>query len=141
MCSGPRGKALCPCRPLDPGQISLPWTRSWPLRLRSASAPQPLPLLSAGVASPGQHLFEGVEAVLDLDKRLWPLRGWKLVQQLGAPSSHIASGGDVAHHATDDSAVEQKVVAAGCEAVMRIGHQGLKRESSLVNACSTTALP
>src|SRR4051794_16839091 len=76
------------------------------------------------VAEPSEHFFEGVEAVFDLDEGLRPLPGWKVVQKLGAPSSHIAISRDVANHATDDSAVEQKVVAASCEAVKRLGHQG-----------------
>src|SRR4051812_30239490 len=92
---------------------------------RSAPDRQALSATSAvidngSVAEPGQHLSERLEAMLNPRKGLRPSRSRKIFQQLGAPPHHVIAG-CLANHASDDNAVEQKVIAAGCEAVERVG--------------------
>jgi len=66
--------------------------------------------------------------MLNLLEGLRPAPSRQVIQQLGAPCCHVIAS-YLANHTTDESAVEQKIIAASSEAMERIRHWDLERSA------------
>ena len=64
------------------------------------------------VPKPSHNSLQRAEGVIDLVKRERPLLGLRIIQQLRMPDVVAVTAADLAHHTSDDHAVQGEIIAA-----------------------------